>query len=389
MSALPAVGAHAPALKPAAAGAMTPAATGDVSRPGASSPVTPPQDVGVVGTHGDAGNNMESSSPDASESGRQMAVPMPQPIPVPWNASGGDPTPTSSPEASGLSGRGTWPQVGFSQPYGAALTQATTAPGSSGGSDAWEASKLVASESASIFVRRLPVDVTHADLMEAFSVFGVVRSCVVKTAATRAFAFIDFDTPAAAAAALAARVAIGGALVTVEEKRERMQRPSSGFSPNLAMRGISGYPTSSRSGGRARAGIGGPRLHMGGLMAAPGYGGHQLMWPTSAYGGDGSPMWQQYSPQQYAMDQLMAAQHGGMQHGGMMPGGMMPGYAFLQQFQSGGGEHVMGGGYSYGGGGDGGEEAYHIARGAGGQGGEGGGGAAEQAREQALGNDLE
>ena len=393
MSAVPAVSPHAPALKPAAAGAMTPAATGDMSRPESSSPVTPPQDV-VTAAHDEAGTNTETSSPDASESGRQLPVPMPMPIAVPWNASGAeDPMPNSSPEASSLSGRASWPQVGFSQPYGAALAQATTAPGSSGGSDGGEAPKPVApaTESASIFVRRLPVDVTHADLMEAFSVFGVVRSCVVKTAATRAFAFIDFDTPAAAAAALAARVAIGGALVTVEEKRERNQRPSSGFSPNLAMRGIGGYPSNSRSGGRSRAGTGGPRMHLGGLMTAPGYGGHQLMWPMSAYGGDGSNMWQQYSPQQFAMDQLMAAQHGGM-----MPGGMIPGYPFLQQHQAGGGEHVnssahlvMGGGYSYAGGGGGAEEAYHITRGAGGeQGGEGGGGAAEQGRE-ASGGDLE
>ena len=355
---------------------MTPASAGGVSSPrgGASSPITPPQDIG----HDDAGKHTESSSsPDASESGRLVPAPAPAPVPVPWNVD--QQTPASPvPEASNLSGRAAWPQVGFSQAYGAALAQVTMAPGStagSGGSDAGDASKLSvpASESASIFVRRLPLDVTHADLMEAFSVFGVVRSCVVKTAATRAFAFIDFDTPAAAAAALAARVAIGGALVAVEEKRERIQRPS-GFSPTSAMRGISGYPGGSRSGGgRSRAGAGGARVHLGGLMAAPGYGGHQLVWPV--YGGGGESHNMYYSPQQYALDQLMAAQHGSM-----MSGGMMPGYAYMQHTP--GGEHLsnahlmMGGGYG-GGGGGGGEEAYHIARGvASGQGGEGGGGVA-------------
>jgi len=52
-------------------------------------------------------------------------------------------------------------------------------------------------ERASIFVRRLPLDVTQQAIVDSFSRFGAIVRIVLKSTAMRAFAFIDYDTPQA------------------------------------------------------------------------------------------------------------------------------------------------------------------------------------------------
>ena len=96
-------------------------------------------------------------------------------------------------------------------------------------------------DTASIFVRRLPSDVTPAQLEEVLGRFGQLKGGVngvtLKSSNNRHFAFIEFETRDAAAAAAAAHVEISGRAIEVEPKR-----------PMSAVRG--------RGRGRGRGGYG-------------------------------------------------------------------------------------------------------------------------------------
>jgi hypothetical protein len=78
-------------------------------------------------------------------------------------------------------------------------------------------------DTASIFVRRLPADVTAADLEREFARFGPLRGgaagVTLKSSNNRYFAFLEFESRDAAQAAQAAHVEVAGRAVEVEPKR--------------------------------------------------------------------------------------------------------------------------------------------------------------------------
>lgn len=75
----------------------------------------------------------------------------------------------------------------------------------------------------SIFVRNLPVVVSQDQVLAHFSAFGPIRGgasgITIKAQKTNSYAFVDFETREAAAAAIGSALVLEGCELTVEEKK--------------------------------------------------------------------------------------------------------------------------------------------------------------------------
>lgn len=332
------------------------------SSPGGSAstspPTTPPQEPGQMAATGGSESHDEGTPPACTSPTLAQPIALPfggaasvanESAATPAGATALPPSMVATPAAD-TQAQASWPQVGFANPYGTALLKAqqsqtqSQAQARDASEVKWPPPPPVLSpppgggmtENASIFVRRLPLDVTNQEVYEAFSVFGNIINCVVKSAATRSFAFIDYDSAAAAAAALDARIAVGGAVVSVEEKHDRMP-----------MRG-GGARTGGGGGAYGIPGIGGGLRSMGGGPGLRGSGGgrgrntsrgggHQVSGAMAGY--SGVPQHMMWTAP------AAAAAYGSMYYQPQAPGGMMyagGGYGPAQ----GGGQYAAGGGYT-------------------------------------------
>ena len=87
----------------------------------------------------------------------------------------------------------------------------------------------------SIFVRGVPASATAAQLDETFRPFGDIKAITIRD--ERGFAFVDFTTAEAAAAAKSTPVTLGGEALSVEA---RNSKPSSGGAKGPSKGGKSG-----------------------------------------------------------------------------------------------------------------------------------------------------
>jgi len=111
----------------------------------------------------------------------------------------------------------------------------------------------------SVFVRNLPVAVALEQVRDLFAAFGPIRGgaggITIKAQKTNSYAFVDFETREAAAAAISSALVLDGCQLTVEEKKPQVPK-----APRARGRGGKGgvangerRPRPAMNGGRAVA----------------------------------------------------------------------------------------------------------------------------------------
>ena len=114
---------------------------------------------------------------------------------------------------------------------GAAPAKATPAAAQAGAPPRGGGDKLAGGGApTSVFVRNLPVAVAPEQVLELFAAFGPIRGgaggVTIKVQKTNSYAFVDFETREAAAAAIASALALDGCDLTVEEKKPQAPKAS-------------------------------------------------------------------------------------------------------------------------------------------------------------------
>lgn len=114
---------------------------------------------------------------------------------------------------------------------------------------------------ASVFVRTLPINVEEDLLVKEFSKFGALfptpqcpKGVNLKQQGSKAYAFVDFRSADAAAAAIEHGIMVGTKSITVEEKRPSINRSNRG---GRGGRGMGGRRDGGRGGYGGRDGSGG------------------------------------------------------------------------------------------------------------------------------------
>lgn len=114
---------------------------------------------------------------------------------------------------------------------GAAPAKATPAAAQTGAPPRGGGDKLAGGGApTSVFVRNLPVVVAPEQVLGLFEAFGPIRGgaggITIKAQKTNSYAFVDFETRGAAAAAIASALVLDGCDLAVEEKKPQAPKAS-------------------------------------------------------------------------------------------------------------------------------------------------------------------